>query len=384
MKRRFILLLSIVALELLAYSIKKLGPDTKITTIRVGKLPNSIEVADLNGDKIPDIVVANGGDSSVTILLGRGKAKFKEAAGSPFYAGTQPNDIAIADLNKDGIPDLVFANHTKKYLTVLIGDGKGGFRPMPGSPFRVNSIPHTHGVAVGDFNRDGLPDLVTDSWGNDHIVLLFGNKHSGFDTPGVLVPVGKHPYQRLRTSDLNNDGNTDIVTTNLDGNNCTIILGNGKGGFTEPAGSPFPCGDSPFGVSIGDINNDGISDMAIVNSPTITSNNTGRDGLTILTGNGKGLFTMMPGSPFATGRSPSRVAIGDINGDKINDIVTGDYNSNNITVFLMSKKGVASKYTIAVGQKPDGVIIADIDSDGRNEILVTNSLDGTLSIIKPL
>ncbi|HWD89731.1 MAG TPA: VCBS repeat-containing protein [Mucilaginibacter sp.] len=384
MKKLFVLMVAATAgMLVILHGAERPALYRKVTTIKVGKSPNSVEVADLNGDKIPDIIVANGGDSSVTILLGTGKGSFKEATGSPFYAGAQPNDIAIADLNKDGIPDLVFANHTKKYLTVLIGDGKGGFRQMKGSPLHVTVVPHTHGVAVADFNHDGNPDLATDSWGNNHIRVLFGNKHAGFDTPGMFIPVGKHPYQRLRVADLNRDGNPDIVTTNLDGNNCTVLLGDGKGGFTQPPGSPFSCGDSPFGVAIGDINGDGLADLAIVNSPSITASNTGQDGLTVLTGNGNGGFAIMHGSPFATGRSPSRVAIGDINGDGFNDIAVTNYHSNFISIFLMDKNGVTSSYTIPAGQRSDGLAIADAYGDGRKELLATNSNDGTLNIIKP-
>jgi len=379
--KKLLILISIVAMCAIAFTYTGQGVLYKTTTIKVGKTPNSVEVADLNNDKIPDLVIANGGDSSVTILLGKGNGTFREADGSPFYAGSSPNDVVIADFNKDGKPDLAFANHTKKYLTILAGDGKGGFKPLNGSPFPVNVFPHTHGIATGDFNKDGNLDLVTDSWGNDRLEILFGNNRHGFDTPGMFIPVGKHPYQRIRTADLNMDGNMDIVTTNLDGNNTTILLGDGKGGFHQPAGSPFPCGDSPFGVAIGDINGDGKPDLVIVNSPTITSNNTGKDGLSILLGDGTGKFTVMPGSPFTTGKSPSRVAIGDINGDSINDVTVTNYNSNSITIFLMNKKTVASSCTIQVGQKPDGIAIADID--GKGNILVTNSLDNTLTIIKP-
>ncbi len=373
----------VICVLIIAYAESKTSGKANTITIRVGKTPNSVEVADLNNDKIPDIVIANGGDSSVTILLGKGKGIFTEAKGSPFYAGYAPNDVVIADFNKDGKPDLVFANHTKKYLTVLAGDGSGGFKPLKGSPFPVEVFPHTHGVATGDFNKDGNLDLVTDSWGNDRIEILFGNNGHGFNTPGTFIQVGKHPYQRIRTADLNMDGNMDIVTTNLDGNNTTILLGNGKGGFHQSTGSPFACGDSPFGVAIGDINGDGKPDLVIVNSPTITSNNTGRDGLTILIGDGTGGFFPLQGSPFTAGKSPSRVAIGDINGDGINDIAVANYNSDSITIFLMNKKTVASSYSLHFGQKPDGVTIADIDGDGKNEILVTNSLDNTLSIIRP-
>ena len=290
--------------------------------------------------------------------------------------------MAIADFNKDGNPDLAFANHTKKYLTVLAGGGTGKFEPIKRSPFRADVFPHTHGVATGDFNKDGNLDLVTDSWGNDRVEILFGNNQHGFNTPGKFINVGKHPYQRIRTADLDKDGNMDIVTTNLDGNNATVLLGDGKGDFHEAAGSPFACGDSPFGVAIGDINGDGNPDLAIVNSPSITSANTGRDGLTILIGDGKGSFAMMPGSPFTTGKSPSRVAIGDINGDGVNDVAVANYNGNSITVFLMSKRAVLSNYTIRVGKNPDGIAIADIDGDGKRDILVTNSLDNTLVIIK--
>jgi hypothetical protein len=352
-----------------------------INQIKLRYKPFSIEIADLNGDKIKDLIIANSEDSSVTILLGTSNGSFKEAKGSPFPAGYMPNDIAIADFNKDGKPDLAFANHDRKYLTVLAGDGKGSFIPLKGSPFLVDVIPHTHGIAVGDFNGDGNLDLVTDSWGNNRIAILFGNSSHGFNATAKYIQVGKHPYQRIRTADLNKDGKLDIVTTNLDGNNATILLGDGKGNFHEPEGSPFPCGDSPFGIAIDDINGDGNPDLAIINSPGITSSNTGRDGLTVLLGDGKGKFITMPGSPFTTGKAPSRVAIGDLNGDGIPDIVVTNYRSNSITVFIMNKSGVASSYTVSVGANPDGVAIADLNRDGKGDVIVSNSGDNFIDIL---
>ena len=352
-----------------------------ISKINLNHKPYSVEIADLNGDKIKDLVIANAEDSSVTILLGTGKGNFREAKGSPFYAGYMPNDIAIADFNKDGETDLAFANHTKKYLTVLVGDGKGGFTPLKGSPFHVEVRPHTHGVAAGDFNSDGNLDLVTDSWGNNQLAILFGNNQHGFNGSVKYIDVGKHPYQRARVADLNKDGKLDIVTTNLDGNSTTILLGDGKGNFHEPEGSPFPCGDSPFGVAIGDINGDGNPDLAIINSPSITSDNKGRYGLTVLLGDGKGKFTTMPGSPFTTGISPSRVAIGDLNNDGIADIVVTNYKSNSITIFMMKKNGVLSSYTVPVGSKPDGVAITDLNGDGKGDIAVANSGDNYVTLM---
>jgi hypothetical protein len=350
--------------------------------IPVGKGPGCIEVADLNNDKIPDLIVTNEQDSSVTILLGKGAAQFAEAKGSPFPAGHAVNDVAIGDFNNDGHLDLAFANHERKYLTVLSGNGQGSFTPAPGSPFTVGVIPHPHGIATGDFNHDGRLDLVTDSWGNDKVEILFGDSIAGFRIPGTFYKVGRHPYQRLRVADVNQDGNMDILTTNLEGNNATVLLGNGKGMFKAAAGSPFPCGNSPFGFAIGDLNGDGKPDLAIVNSPASTTDRTGINGLTVLYGDGAGKFTMMNGSPLAAGKIPNRVAIGDVNGDGINDVVVSDNDDNKIYLYIMKKRGgVLSSSSITAGNHPKGLSIADLNGDGKGDILVCNNLYNSISII---
>ena len=350
--------------------------------IKVGKAPGCVEVADLNNDKLPDLIVTNEGDSSVTILLGKENGKFKEANSSPFPAGHRVNDVAVGDYNKDGKLDLAFANHEKKYLTVLLGKGDGSFIAAPNSPFPVEVVPHTHGIATGDFNGDKRLDLVTDSWGNDQIEILFGDSINGFKTPGKFFKVGKHPYQRVRVADINMDGKDDIITTNLEGDNVTILLCGGKGNFNEAKGSPFPCGDSPFGVAIGDVNGDGKLDLAIVNSPSSTADRTGVNGLTVLLGDGTGKFTMMKGSPFDAGKIPNRVAIGDVNGDGIKDIIVSDNNSDKITLYLMGKTGnVASLSRILVGNHPKGVAIADLNGDGKGDIVVCNNADNDILII---
>jgi hypothetical protein len=350
--------------------------------IKVGKEPSCVEVADLNNDKLPDLIVANQQDSSVSILLGNGKGRFQEAGGSPFPAGYSVNDVAIGDFNKDGNRDLAFANHERKYFTVLLGNGRGSFTPAPKSPFPVAGIPHVHGIATGDFNRDGRLDIVTDSWGDDKVEVIFGDSVHLFKTSGVFIKVGKRPYQRHRVADLNDDGMDDIVTTNTESNNATVLLTNGKGGFNETVGSPFPCGDNPFGIAIGDINADGKPDLAIINSPGSMAGGHGRNGLTVLFGDGTGKFTTMKGSPYEAGKIPSRVAIGDVNGDGVNDIVTSDNDSNKIHLFIMDKNGgVLSQSAITVGNHPKGVAIANLNGDEKGDIVVCNNSDNDISII---
>jgi len=294
--------------------------------------------------------------------------------------GKSPNSIESADFNHDGFPDLAIANTEVAELTVLLGNGRGQFAQAPNSPYKVYARPHTHGIAVADFNGDGHLDMATDDWGENKISIIFGDSslHFGHQT---FYAVGIRPYQRLRTADVNSDGKPDPITTNLESNNSTVLLGQGGGSFTEAPGSPFPCGDAPFAVAIGDLNGDGHADLAIADAPTITSESKGRDGLYILLGDGTGRFRPLKGSPFPTGKSPSRIAIGDLNGDGINDVAVTNYNENSLTIFLMNKTGISGSRTIQAGNHPDGICIRDLNNDGKNDIAVTNQADGTVMIL---
>jgi hypothetical protein len=115
------------------------------------------------------------------------------------------NDLAVADFNHDGHPDLAIVNTQTPFLTILLGDGHSGFRPAPGSPVRTESSPHPHGVVAGDFAGTGAVDLMTDSWGHNQIELLRGDGRGGFAL-GPFFNVGKRPYQRLRTALLSGIG----------------------------------------------------------------------------------------------------------------------------------------------------------------------------------
>jgi hypothetical protein len=348
----------------------------------VGRAPGVVVVEDLNGDGRLDLVVANEKGSSVSVLLDDGKGGFSPSRGSPFPAGPSPNDLASGDFNGDGRIDLAIANHETQYVTVLLGDGLGALAPAPSSPVTVVVRPHVHGVAAGDFNGDGSLDLVTDSWADDRVVVLFGDGKGRFTTPGTYVSVGKHPYQRVRVADLNGDGRADIVSPNLEGDNVTILLGDGTGNFRQRTGSPFPCGDSPFNVAIGDVNADGKHDLAIINSPSSTSDRSGRDGLTILIGDGLGTFTQMAGSPFVTGKFPNIPAIGDVNGDGVADVAVSNPDGDKITVFTMRQNGaVASRVEVSVPGHPKGLVLRDLDGDGKAEIVTTNNTSDSVTVI---
>lgn len=204
---------------------------TNISRFHVGTAPGSLEIADFNGDGKYDVVVANEESNDATFLPGDSKGGFAAEKAATLASGKMPNDIAVADFDKDKKLDLAFANHESDYLTVLLGDGKGNFKPSSKSPFKVQVKPHPHGVAAGDLNGDGILDLVTDSWENDRLAVLNGDGQGNFNTSAQTLKVGRHPYQRVRVADVNKDGKADVLTTNLRGNNLTVLFGRWYGRF---------------------------------------------------------------------------------------------------------------------------------------------------------
>lgn len=361
-------------------------------SIPVGPDPESVAMADVNRDGHTDILIANTGaaaagaghsrNGTITVLLGDGKGHFHPARGSPFAAGPYPNDIAIGDLNRDGTLDLVIPNHQTPYVTVLLGDGDGRFHSAPHSPFATQSHPHPHGVALGDFNGDGKLDVVIDSWARNQVNLILGDGSGNLLTPGRMFDVGKRPYERVHSADVNKDGHPDVITTNMDSNNVTVLLGDGKGAFQEGARSPFAAGVKPWALATDDINKDGNLDLvAIPYAPDVS--NPAQIAVTILAGDGRGGFAPLASSPLSLKGcgNPTRIATGDLNGDGLRDIVVSCLASDDLMIFMGERNGGFERLTHGTGHGPDGIAIADLNGDGKDDIVVANSRDNTITIL---
>jgi len=378
------LALQIVAVGCHTQSHGSNGIDVDSTPFRaihlpVATHPTMLSIADVNKDGNLDILVANGGSGNLSVYLGDGKGGFSQAGGSPFSAGQNPADITTGDFNGDGNLDVAIANHGVKTVTVLLGNGKGQFSFAPGSPFNVASNPHPHGIAVADFNGDKKLDIAIDSWAENKVLVIFGKGDGTFETPGAKFDVGRMPYQRLRTTDVNEDGIPDIITSNFESSSVSVLLGDGHGNFTR---KDFPVPPDPFGIAIADLNGDHHLDIAIAHYSG-QGTDPSKNALSVLFGDGKGNFSLAKGSPFPTGHYPGTVAAGDLNGDGIADLVVPNYEDGTLTVYLCERSGIAlaSYSPIRVGHTPHGVAIADLNHDSKDDIVVAEEEDNDVLVL---
>ena len=174
---------------------------------------------------------------------------FIQASGSPFAAGSQPYSVAVGDFNGDGIPDLAVANSGDNTVTVLLGNGSGGFTAATGSPFAAGSYPDS--VAVGDFNGDGIADLVVANLYSNNVTILLGNGSGSF-TPAGGSPFAAVSPSFIAVADFNGDGIADLAVTNgVSNGTVTVLLGNGSAGFTAASGSPITVGNDPVSIAVG-------------------------------------------------------------------------------------------------------------------------------------
>src|SRR5262249_47808781 len=198
-----------------------------------GSQPDSVAVADFNGDGVRDLAVANSYSNDVSVLLGNGDGSFQ--TGRNFGAGSFPTYVAGGDFNGDGVPDLVVTNAGTPpdyagSVSVFLGKGDGSFQAA--QSFGAGS--YSTSVAVGDLNGDGVPDLVVANAGMypdyaGSVSVLLGSGDGSFQTAQSLSASDRP--RSVAVGDFNGDGGLDLAVAGgfgLGGGGCGD--GGGRGG----------------------------------------------------------------------------------------------------------------------------------------------------------
>jgi hypothetical protein len=337
-------------------------------TIGVGPEPRSVVTADLNGDGKPDLVVVNSGLNSigqrlnsVGVMLGNGNGTF--APERTFATGLAPWSVAVADVNHDGIPDLIVADSGGNDVSVLLGNGNGTFASHV--TFATGRDPLF--VTVADVNGDGKPDLIVPNYVSRTVSVLLGNGNGTF-APQQAFATGSGSIS-VAIADFNHDGKLDLAVANRQWNSVSVLLGNGNGTFQPQV--TYATGSTPDWIAAADVNVDGSADIVVANQ---AGNSVG-----MLLGNGDGTF--LPQQTFAAGPAPVSIAVADINGDGSPDVIVTDYNSNAAAVLLGNGDGTFQAIkTFATGMAPVAVAVADLNRDGRLDLAVTN-YSGSVSVL---
>ena len=367
--------------------------------------PVRVAVGDLNGDGVPDLVVAEYSDTAISVLLGLGDGNF--APRQDYGAGRAASDVALADLNNDGKIDVAAAESGE--VSVLLNNGDGTLAPGVDMPLDQPAS----SIVAGDLDRDGEIDLVAT---HQLTSIYFGNGDGTFKAPidylpGQTVVVSGEfdakpgldlvvdgatsttlgvaflsnrgdgtffapraysaPISELTmaTRDLDGDGKPDLIATSgqpstVDGA-VLVYLNNGTGEFPDRV--DYGVGELPQALAVADVTGDGKDDLAVANKLDKT--------VSILFGKGDGSFH--PANNFTTGTAaPQGIAAGDFNGDGKQDLVTSNFGLPGTIGILLSVNGSFPAHTdLPVATAPTTVLAKDFSGDGNADIAVayTNS-----------
>jgi FG-GAP-like repeat len=372
-----------------------------------GYQATSVAVADVNGDGIPDLIVAHACESSTScnygaigILLGNGDGTFQPAV-TYNSGGDDATYVTVADVNQDGKLDLVVANLCVNSLNcsssgenggvaILLGNGDGTFQPAVS--YSSTGL-YTFGVAVADLNGDGKPDLaLANDWIADgnafgSVSVLLSNGSGSYE-PGATYAAGVGiDTHAVVVADVNGDGKPDLVLCNayLDQSTASVavLLGNGDGTF-QPAVNYDSGGETALSIAAADVNGDGNLDIVVANSCASNDANCGygEGAVAVLLGNGDGTF--QPEVSYSTGGyEATSIAIVDVNRDGKLDLVVANEcgasfcngESAGVVGVLWGNGDGTFQNAVPYGAGGDeafSVAVADFNGDGLPDLAVAN------------
>ncbi len=330
----------------------------------------SIVTGDFNGDGLPDALIGGTDGTaqySLTMYLNNGDGTFMAQA--PITGAPYGYELVVGDFNGDGKLDVAQIGDgdtdNPATLAIMLGNGNGTFQPAIDTEIAPGAL------ADGDFNGDGRLDLAVTSFNTDTVSILLGNGNGTFSTEQSITTAS--PTNEIETADLNGDGKLDLVMSSPGANTVSVFLGNGDGTFTAAPGGPIAVGNDPEGIAVGDLNGDGIPDIAVANF--------GGNSVTVLLGKGNGTFTTLAPlvlsqgantSAFLTNFQPGSIAMSDLNNDGTADLALASsegtvvLNGNGDGTFTL---GDVTSDGVTGNDVGDALALADANGDGRTDIL---------------
>ncbi len=332
-------------------------------------------MADFDKDGHSDLVTANAWtghdcfeDGTVSVLLGKGNGTFELAA--DYFVGSEPEDVAVADVNEDTVLDLIVASASCNGISVLLGTGDGTF----GARDNFEAGPVSRAIAIGDFDGDGHADVAVACYNgaaDSNVALLTGSGNGDFQQPAARFSSGSSGPTAILAADLDEDGALDLVVGHQGNPSVTVLRGNGDGSFLSPSDLGMS-GGYVSGLAAADTDADGNVDLAVAAT---------NDKLRVLRGSGGGSFA----TAFELDRPgswPWGVLLADVTSDSRPDLIFSETKLDRLAILVGSGDGTFSSESLfPVGDWPRNVVMADFDEDGGPDLATPCPDSGAVAVL---